>query len=391
MSSPDVLIIGAGLAGLSVAWHLAPSARVLVVDQGAQPGAEATAQNAGMVRRLVEDPVERAIATRAAEAFAAPGEDWEEHPPSRVVGAVLGLVEEDAQLTDAVVHLRQRGVVVHDLHRPEEVAPALRGCPLRQAWWLPEERVADPHALLSGFTRGLRRHGGAMRLGSPVTGLLQDGDRVIGAQVGGERVLAGAVVIAAGAWGQGLAAGIGLYRPLAPIRRSLHITTPHPLSRPEHPWLWLDDLGLYARPEGEGWLLSGCDERLDRPSPGPGSAGAVTERGRAELSQKLVRALPALGDVALRGGWTGLRTFTPDRRPMLGADPDRAGLWWASGLGGAGVTGCFAVGEAVGAWMRGEETPWLPRRAVSPGRPFATRFLIHPSGETWSGQLISAR
>ena len=76
---------------------------------------------------------------------------------------------------------------------------------------------------------------------------------------------------------------------------------------------------------------------------------------------------------------------------MLGEDPDRQGLWWASGLGGAGVTGCFAVGEAVATWMRGEETPWLPRRAVSPGRPFPARFLIHPSGESWSGQLISAR
>ncbi|MBK7760669.1 MAG: FAD-binding oxidoreductase [Deltaproteobacteria bacterium] len=391
MSSPDVLIIGAGLAGLSVAWHLAPTHRVLVVDQGAQPGAEATAQNAGMVRRLVEDPVERAIATRSGEAFAAPGEDWEDHPPSRVVGAVLGLVEEDAQLTDAVAHLQRRGVKVHSLDRPEEVAPALRGSPLRQAWWLPQERVADPHALLSGFLRGLRRHGGALRLGSAVEGLAQEGDRVIGAWVGGELVRAGAVVIAAGAWGQGLAAGIGLVRPLAPIRRSLHTTAPHPLSRPEHPWLWLDDLGLYARPEGEGWLLSGCDERLDRPALGPGSLGGLTEAGRAELGHKLERALPALADVGLRGGWTGLRTFTPDRRPMLGEDPDRQGLWWASGLGGAGVTGCFAVGEAVATWMRGEETPWLPRRAVSPGRPFPARFLIHPSGESWSGQLISAR
>jgi glycine/D-amino acid oxidase-like deaminating enzyme len=245
--------------------------------------------------------------------------------------------------------------------------------------------------LLSGFLRGLRRQGGALRLGERVEGLAQEGDRVVGVWVGGALLRAGAVVIAAGAWGQGLAAGIGLARPLAPIRRSLHTTAPHPLSRPEHPWLWLDDLGLYARPEAEGWLLSGCDERLDRPALGPGSIGGLTERGRAELGHKLERGLPALADVGLRGGWTGLRTFTPDRRPMLGEDPDRQGLWWASGLGGAGVTGCFAVGEAVASWMRGEETPWLSRRAVSPGRPFPGRFLIHPSGESWSGQLVSAR
>ena len=61
MEQVDVVVVGAGLAGLSVAWHLAAEMRVLVLEQGEQPGAEATAQNAGMVRRMGEDPCERAL------------------------------------------------------------------------------------------------------------------------------------------------------------------------------------------------------------------------------------------------------------------------------------------------------------------------------------------
>ena len=87
LTTPDVLVVGAGLAGCSVAWHLAPRARVLVLEQGVQPGAEASAQNAGMVRRLGEDPYERALALRTVARLDHLGPAFPA-PPSRVVGAV---------------------------------------------------------------------------------------------------------------------------------------------------------------------------------------------------------------------------------------------------------------------------------------------------------------
>lgn len=388
MEQPDIVVVGAGLAGLSTAWHLAPHARVLVVDQAVQPGAEASSQNAGMVRRLGDDPFERALAVRTAAWMADPGPDWDAAPPSRSTGAVLGLGVDPYHLNDAVAHLRARGVAVEPLADPAEVAPALRGAPLVAAWWLPDERVADAWTLLQGFSAGLRRHGGRVQCRTRVLGLDRSGDRVVGLSTDQGPIQADRIVLAAGAWSAALAAGLGLRRPLFPLRRTLLQSTPHPCSRPDHPWVWIDDVGVYARPEAGGWLVSGCDEAVDPPEPGPGSRGGVEPEQRARAASKLQRWLPRLADAELRSGWTGLRTFAPDRRPVLGADPELEGLWWVAGLGGFGVTCSYAAGEAVAAWIRGEPTPWISPRAVSAGRAFLRRWPIRPHGDLASAELI---
>ncbi|MCB9763495.1 MAG: FAD-binding oxidoreductase [Alphaproteobacteria bacterium] len=395
MRTADVVIVGAGLAGCSVARHLAADHRVLLLEQGPQPGAEAAAQNAGMVRRMGEDPYERALAIRTVEALAAwdavPGPDFPDGPPSRVIGAVLALARDPDHLTDAAAHLRARGLQVEPCDRPADLAPALAGSPLPFAWHLPDARVADAHALVMGALRGARRLGASLRCGVRVTGLRTSGAQVTGVDTDDGPVEAGAVVLAAGAWSAQLARAAGLDRPLVPVRRTLLHTAPHPASAPDHPWTWVDDAGVYARPEAGGWLISGCDEAVDPPAPGPGSQGPVQELHRALAADKLRRWLPALADMRFTGGWTGLRTFAPDRRPVLGADPERPGLWWAAGLGGFGVTCSVAVGEAVAAWMRGHETPWLHRAGVAPGRPLASRWLIRPDGDLHHGRLVTAR
>lgn len=386
-----IVIVGAGLAGCSVAWHLAKHARVLLLEQGSGPGEEASAQNAGMVRRMGEDPIERALAIRTHAWMENPGEDWEESPPSRKVGAFLGLAEDTDALTDAAAHLRARGLRVQACDRPAEVAPILRGAPVGFGWWLPEERVADAHSLLAGFLRGARRHGAELRCGVQVQGAQVEGGRVVGVRTAEGLVGADAVVLACGAWGGAFARALGLERPLLPVRRTLLRSAPHPLATPDHPWTWIDDAGLYARPEGGGWLISPCDEAIDPPSPGPGSAASPTELHRALAADKLRRWMPAMGEPSLQQGWSGLRTFAPDRRPVLGEDPELSGLWWAAGLGGFGVSGCYAVGEALAAWLRGEETPWLHRASVLPGRPLPTRWLIRPDGELFRARLVSGR
>ena len=77
------------------------------------------------------------------------------------------------------------------------------------------------------------------------------------------------------------------------------------------------------------------------------------------LAEKLAAAIPSVASLPIRAGWTGLRTFTPDRRPLLGPDPEVEGLYWAVGLGGAGVTSAFAVGELVAAKILGKPVDWL--------------------------------
>ncbi len=370
MQRSEVVIIGAGLAGASVAWHLAGRAGVRILEQGAQPGAEASAQNAGMIRLLAHDAAERALAARTAAWMVEPGPDWADCPPFRRTGAVLALGEDPGALDAAAAALAARGVAV-EAAAPAALAalaPALAGAPIQRGWVLPEAGVADAHSLVRGFLRGARRRGARLSLGCPAEAVVVEGGRVVGVRTAAGPIAADAVVLASAAWSRRLAAALGLERPLVPMARHLLLSDPHPLSRPDHPWCWVDDAGVYARPEGAGWLCSPCDEAPVAAPPGPGSAGPVEALGRALAADKLARWFPALGALRLARGWTGLRTFAPDRRPYLGADPEVGGLWWASGLGGFGVTCGYAAGEVVAELLLGGRPGWLDLAAVDPGR-----------------------
>jgi len=388
MDTADVIVVGAGLAGLSVAWHLPEELRVTVLDQGRSPASEATAQSSGMVRRMDLDPPDRALARRSFAAFQAPGPDWT-RPPSHCTGAVLALERDPTHIHDAVAHLRAGGVRVEDVHNPADLSPALLDSPILRAWYLPDEHTADVSALADGFLRGLQRLGRKVHCHTEVVGLLVDkGPRLIGVQTRAGPLHADAVVLAGGAWCQPLAAGVGLWRPLIPLRRNLAVCKS--ALQAHGPWVWVDDVGVYVRPENEGWLASPCDETPDRPPPGPGSTGPLAQAQSQLLQTKLARLFPAIGPFEVQRGWSGLRTFAPDRRPMLGADPELTGLWWAAGLGGAGVSSCFGVGEAIATWMAGRETPWLEPSTVCPGRAPLQRWAILPDGDPQNARLISA-
>jgi len=390
----DVVVIGAGLAGLSVAWWLRDRLRVCVVDQARQPGAEASSQNAGMLRRLGEDPYERTLALRVHELLSAPPTEALSDPHiSRTTGAVLALGDDPYHLHDAASGLRARGVAIEDLDRARlhAVAPAMVDSPVVRAWFLPDERVVDAHLLLAAVSVDLANAGQTtVRMGARVSRIIVENGRVDGVVVNGLRLGARHVVVAAGAWSRQLVAPIGLDRPLIPLRRSLLQTTdPRGAPPARHPWCWVDDVGVYVRPEGEGWLTSGCDEAVDFPAAAPGSRGPLTELGRALALHKVQRWFPSLSGVRPASGWTGLRTFAPDRRPVLGEDPALPGLHWCAGLGGFGVTCGLAAGEAVAAWLEGRTVPHLrDPSAVSAGRRFFSRWPVRPDGDLLRARVI---
>lgn len=390
----DVVVIGAGLAGLSVAWWLRDRLSVCVLDRAAQIGAEASSQNAGMLRRLGEDPYERALALRVHELLTNPPTQALSDPAiSRRTGAVLALGDDPYHLHDAASGLRARGVQMEDLGRARlgEVAPAMQDSPVCRAWFLPDERVVDAHLLLCAMGRDLSASGRiTVKTRSSVTGIVVENGRVAGVRVNEKRIGAAHVVVAAGAWARHLVAPLGLDRPLIPLRRSLLQTRdPAGVSDAGHPWCWVDDVGVYARPEAGGWLISGCDEAIDVPAARPGSRGHLSELGRALALHKVAKWFPALGSLQPTGGWTGLRTFAPDRRPVLGEDPALPGLHWCAGLGGFGVTCGLAAGEAVAAWLTDRSVPYLQHRGeVSAGRRFFSRWPVRPDGDLLRARLV---
>ena len=388
MERSDVIVIGGGLAGFAAAWHLSEHHKVTVFEQNAAPGLQASAQNAGMIRLMDEDPVNRALALRTQRFFTHPPQDWDGLTPSRETGAVLSLAHDKFALHDAAAWLRAAGIPVEMLTQPEEVAPILRGARLQCHWYLKTARIASPTDILKGFVQGLTRNGGKIRCARKVQQLWVEDGRVQGVVTAQGHHAADNVVVAAGAWSEHFSPH-GAPR-FYPIRRTILHTEDHELAQPDHPWCWVHDVGCYVRPDKGRWQASPCDEQVVPPPVGEHSAGEPEECARELLRAKLTSWIPMLREARFTDGWTGLRTFATDRRPVLGPDPKMPGLWWAAALGGFGVSTAYAVGEALAYQFRGEPTPWLDQVGTHPGREYPTRWVIYPTGDHHNATVANA-
>lgn len=168
----------------------------------------------------------------------------------------------------------------------------------------------------------------------------------------GERIVAGAVVIAAGAWAEPLGAGCGAPLPLEPRRRHLALLEPKSKLDGDAPVVWAVDDEVYLRPDSGGVLASPCDEERWKAELPP-----TSEAGLELLAKKLARVAPRFADASVRRSWACLRTFAPDRAPAIGPDPRVQGLHWLAGLGGHGMTGGVAAGEVLAAAFTGKAHP----------------------------------
>jgi D-arginine dehydrogenase len=206
-----------------------------------------------------------------------------------------------------------------------------------------EDGVADSRAVVAGFVEGARSHGVVVQQGARVEEVeLRDG-RIAAARIGGRRVACRVVVDATGAWVGEVARAAGGDDPrVRASRRHLLVTTPDPRIDPAWPWVWDHVRGFYARPESGGLLACACDERTEP----AGDCPADPEHAAAILA-KLAAALPDLTSLRVARLWAGQRTRRDDERFVLGPACALAGLHFAAGLGGHGLTAAAAVGRIV--------------------------------------------
>jgi glycine/D-amino acid oxidase-like deaminating enzyme len=235
---------------------------------------------------------------------------------------------------------------------------------MRCGLWSPDDGVIDIHAVTQALLRSIGEAGGALSFGAEVAAIAAEGGRVTGVQLAsGERVGAGAVVIAGGAWAASLGASCGAPLPLQPKRRHLaHLETSVSRLDPGAPVVWCLGDELYYRPESGGMLVSPCDGE-----PWPAELPPSSQAGLELLARKLARSVPRLSDASVRRAWACLRTFAPDGAAVVGADPRLSGLYWLAGLGGHGMTGGLAAGELLAASFTGVDHPLKDALAVSRG------------------------
>ncbi len=398
-TSPDLAVVGGGIAGASVAYELAATRSVVLLEAEPTPGAHATARSAATwipghgvaaVRSLVRASGPR-FARLAAEL---------DTPPLLAPRSVLLVATDAAGGTALARHLDDRRGEP-DAAVPVDPAEARRRCPalgeVRAAALVERAADVDVDALHRGYLRGLRARGGTVRTRAravalhpggggtaPLPGGGGTGPRRGGAGwairlADGDVVTAGEVVDAAGAWADVVAGAAGVPRiGLTPLRRTIavaRVPDPARLRAPDGALLpMVCDAAdrWYFKADGEHLLVSPADETPAEPG------DARPDDLDVALALDRVEQATGLGLRSVVTSWAGLRSFVADRRPVVGAWPDHAGFWFVAGQGGSGIETAPALSALAAAVITGDLPPAdVP---VDPADLAPTRAALTSSG-----------
>lgn len=331
----EIAVIGGGIAGASVAYELSARARVVLLEAEALPGTHTTGRSAAFLVESYGTPVVGRL-TRAGRYFF-------EHPPPGFSPVplvhprpVLWIARRDQResLRAALVRGRAAGADLRSVEAAdaEKLCPVLRSGYVDEAVCEPGAMSIDVAALLEGFLRGFRSRGGMVLTRSRVT-RIESSREGFEIEVGHQSHRAERVVNAAGAWCDEVARAAGISPiGLRPLRRTL-ITFDPPSSSDLSLWPCVIDADerFYLKPEGACLLASPCDETLSEP------CDAVPEDYQVALAVDRIERATRLRIEHVRRRWAGLRTFAPDRSPVIGEDPKQPGFFWLAGQGGFGI------------------------------------------------------
>ena len=323
MIEADIAVVGAGIAGVSVAYELTGSATVVLLEREREPAYHTTGRSAAMFLASYGGPDVHPLNVASRPVFDAVG-DLLTPRPLLWVG--------DGTRVAGLAALRVADPTLRQLDESD----VRRLCPVLRPEWRagallePGALEIDVLGLHQHYLGGARRRGLRVLLDAPVrTGRRDTGRWHL--DTGAGPVRARVVVNAAGAWADEVAAAMGI-RPvgLRPLRRTAAVARADGVDRA---WPLVSDIGeeFYFRPEGDGVLVSPADETPSAP------CDARPDDLDVALAVERVNAATTLGLRSVRTAWAGLRTFAPDRNPVVGPDPLEPAFHWLAGQGGYGI------------------------------------------------------
>src|SRR5262245_59885313 len=349
----DVVIVGGGVTGCSIAFHLAERgvARVVVLERRflASGG---TGRSVGILRQLYPTPETTRMVLHSLRVFQNFTEITGGDAAYVQCGAVIAVPPDQREaLEKTMASQRDLGVQARLLSPDDirELDPRIDPFAVGAAVYEPESGYGDPTGVTSGFAQAARRHGAVIEQMTEVVGLRRDGDRVAGVvTAAGDEIATRVVVNAAGLWCRSIAAMAGVTLPIIVgrhpvfiVERAANFGRPHPV--------YLDlASGTFLRPETGGLTLTGF---LDADEPShpmdPELLGAdVPFDEVARIMERASRCIPALEDSRYQRGYAGAFDISPDWMPILDETPVR-GLYVAVGMSGHG----FKLSPAVGRLM----------------------------------------
>ncbi|MCD6077791.1 MAG: h16 [Ramlibacter sp.] len=355
MDQADFVVIGAGIAGASVAFFLAPHGRVVVLERESQPGYHSTGRSAALFLESYGTPQVRAL-TRASRAFFdAPPPGFSDHPLISPRGCLL--VATHGQEEELQAHrdlLRTMAPNASSLTRAEALAivPVLRGERVIGGALEPDAFDLDVHAIHQGYLRGVKRSGGSVVCGAEVTALQRVREQwELTTRAGAFR--SPIVIDAAGAWAD-VIAGIAGAAPigLQPKRRSAFTFAP-PADVDSRAWPCLVSADESWYIKHDAGMLLGSPANADPVVP----HDVQPEEMDIALAIDRIQQMTTLEIRRPSRTWAGLRSFVADGDLVGGFDPQVPGFFWVAAQGGYGIQTSPAMGEACAALARGLPLP----------------------------------
>lgn len=372
MQEFDFAIVGAGIAGVSAAYHLAPRARVVLLEREHVAAYHTTGRSAALHSETYGSAEIRAITVAAGRFYRKPPEGFADHPLLTPRGALIaGRAEQMDALKKAAAEYA-RLVPSVCWRSPEEVRalhPLLKpeACAGGAIHELAEDM--DVAAIHAGFLKGARAAGALLRLNSEVTALDRKDGRWTIRLGDGETIAATNIVNASGAWAD-VVAGLAGVQPvgLVPKRRTAFtFDAPQGLALEKMPMVIDFDETWYVKPEVGQFLGSPADET---PSP---PCDAQPEEMDIAIAVDRIETGMALRISRIKNKWAGLRSFVPDKNLVIGYDAV-PGFFWLAGQGGYGIQTGAGAGRLAADLALGNELPadigglGVTERALSPAR-----------------------
>ncbi len=355
MDTVDVCVIGSGMAGASVAYHLAPHARVTLLEREPHAGYHSTGRSAALYSPNYCSNLVQRLTLVGQPFLTTPPPGFTLAPLLHERGyLMIGQAAQQAVRMQYEDDARAVGLETQRLAAPEarKLVPVLRPDAFDWALLDPNAWDLDVDALLQGFLRGARAHGASLLTSREALTLERIGNewRVT---CTGIDVRAGIIVNAAGAWADELARRAGLAPlGLVPHRRTAFIFEPPENVAVAH-WPMVADAGerFYFKPDA-GRLLGSLGEEVPSPpvdaQPEDLDVAVAVDRIEQVIDFPVRRVLRS---------WTGLRVFAADRDPVSGFEPGAGGFYWHAGLGGVGIQTAAALGPFAAATILGRDLP----------------------------------
>jgi len=349
----DVVVIGGGIVGASIAFHLAEAGvgDVVVVERGEIAGGS-SGKPIGGVRAQFSDTLNIQLAARSLAAYdrfaRTPGADIALDKVGYLF--VLRTPRDVARFERSIAIQNEHGIATRLLSPAEAHArcPPLDPGAVLAAAFSPSDGHARPAVAAGAYLDAARRRGARVVTGCDVSDVELRGGEIAAVHTSRGRVRASVVVCAAGAWSSEIGAMVGVELDVRPIRRQIAFSQPLPATPPRLPFTIDYDSTFYFHNAGDRVLLGMSD-----PGQAPGFDRDYSEAWLPALRRCAARCAPSLADVPLSHGWAGLYEMTPDANALSGESRSVGRFLYATGFSGHGFCQAPAVGEVIRDLVRG--------------------------------------